>query len=64
MGSRNFASQSPNNSQYLVNGVSDKKSVTNNRDEEFIFLYLRAHHGPKNKPSETQKKYRELRLAT
>ena len=35
-----FASQSPNNSQYLVNGVSDQKSVRNKRDEEFDFLYF------------------------
>ena len=40
MGSRNFASQSPNHSQYLVNGVSDQKSVRNKRDEEFIFLWF------------------------
>ena len=44
MGSRIFAShftsQSPNNSQYLVNGVSDQKSVRNKRDEEFDFLYF------------------------
>ena len=40
MGSRIFASQSPNDSQYLVNGVSDQKSVRNKRDEEFIFLYF------------------------
>ena len=38
MGSRIFASQSPNDSQYLVNGVSDQKSVRNKRDEEFTFL--------------------------
>ena len=40
MGSHIFASQSPNNSQYLVNGVSDQKSVRNKRDEEFDFLYF------------------------
>ena len=40
MGSRIFASQSPNDSQYLINGVSDQKSVRNKRDEEFIFLYF------------------------
>ena len=38
MGSRIFASQSSNNSQYLVNGASDQKSVRNKRDEEFNFL--------------------------
>ena len=35
-----FASQSPNNSQYLVNGVSDQKSVRNKRYEEFNFHYF------------------------
>ena len=28
----------PKNSQYLVNGESDKKSVTNKKDAEFNFL--------------------------
>ena len=40
MGSHIFASQSPNNSQYLVNGVSDQKSARNKRDVEFNFLYF------------------------
>ena len=40
MGSHIFGSQSLNNSQYLVNGVSDQKSVRNKRDVEFNFLYF------------------------
>ena len=40
MGSRIFGSQSLNNFQYLVNGVSDQKSARNKRDVEFNFLYF------------------------
>ena len=40
MESRIFGSQSLNNSQYLVNGVSDQKSARNKRDVEFNFLYF------------------------
>ena len=38
MGSRLFGSQSPNNSQYLVNGESYEKSALNKRDVKFNFL--------------------------
>ena len=37
MGSRIFGSQSPNNSQYLVNGESDQKSARNKRGVELNF---------------------------
>ena len=39
MGLRIFGSQSPNNSQYLINGESDKKCAINNRDVEFNLLH-------------------------
>ena len=38
MGSSIFGSQSRNNSQYLVNGESNKKSARYKRDVEFNFL--------------------------
>ena len=40
MGLRIFGSQSPNNSKYLVNGVSDEKRAKDKRDVEFNFLYF------------------------
>ena len=33
-----FCSNFPKNSQYLVNGDSNQKSVTNKKDAEFNFL--------------------------
>ena len=39
MGSRIFGSQSPNNSQYLVNGESYEKSALNKRDVKFNFIF-------------------------
>ena len=39
MGLRIFGSQSPNISQYLVNGESDQKSAPYERDVEFNFYY-------------------------
>ena len=33
----------PKNSQYLVNGESDQKSVTNKKDAEFNFLSGECH---------------------
>ena len=38
MGSHIFGSQSPNNSQYLVNGESYEKSARNKREVKFNFL--------------------------
>ena len=40
MGSRIFGSQSPNNSQYLVNGESDQKSARSKSYVESNFLYI------------------------